>query len=79
MSTTLTIRLPLAQRDALKRRAAALNKTESGLIRDLVEREIAQAPFDVLVKKWAGTVNSRNAPRAAHPLKKQVRERNWRK
>lgn len=78
MSSTLTIRLPLAQRDALKRRAAALKKTESGLIRDLVAREVDQAPFAALVEKWAGSVDSRHAPRAAHPLKQQIRERNWR-
>lgn len=78
MSSTLTIRLPLVQREALKRRAAALKKTESGLIRDLVAREIEQAPFATLVEKWAGTVDSNHAPRAAHPLKNQIRKRNWR-
>ena len=78
MSTTLTIRLPLAQREDLKRRAAALKTTESGLIRELVERELVRPPIDVLVEKWAGTVDSRVAKHAAHPLKKQTRERNWR-
>lgn len=78
MSSTLTIRLPLAQREALKRRAAALKKTESALIRDLVDREIEMAPLATLVEKWAGTVDSRKRARAAHPMKKQIRERNWR-
>lgn len=78
MSSTLTIRLPLAQREALKRRAAVLKKTESALIRDLVDREIEHAPLATLVEKWAGTVDSRKTARAAHPLKKQIRERNWR-
>ncbi len=78
MTSSLTIRLPGTQREALKRRAAALKKTESGLIRELVEREVSQFTPSALVEKWAGAVNSGKTTRATHPLKKQIRERNWR-
>lgn len=36
MDETLTIRLPAAQRRALRARAAATGKTESQLVRDLI-------------------------------------------
>ncbi len=35
METTLTIRLPAKQREALTRRAAPEKRTESALVRDL--------------------------------------------
>ncbi len=78
MTSTLTIRLSGTQREALKRRAAALKKTESSLVRDLVEQEISNFTPSVLVEKWAGAVNSGKPVRAMHPLKEQIHERNWR-
>lgn len=36
METTLTIRLPAKQREALRRRAAAEKRSESALVRDLI-------------------------------------------
>ncbi len=78
MTSTLTIRLPAVQREALKRRAAALRKTESALLRELVERETAQVSPAALSEKWAGALDSRKAVRPAHPLRRQMRERNWR-
>jgi hypothetical protein len=78
MTATLTIRISARQRIALKKRAAALNKTESALVRELVEREIAVVPVAQMVEKWAGAVDSRKATGGAHPLKRTIRERNWR-
>ena len=78
MSSTLTIRLPAAQRDALKRRAAALNKTESALIRDLVEREVSEPNWTELVSQLAGSVDSQAAKGTKHPLHDSLHAQNWR-
>jgi hypothetical protein len=78
MNSTLTIRLPAAQRQAFKRRASALKKTEAALLRELVERETARVSPALLVEKWAGTLDSRKPDRAAHPLKQRTAERNTR-
>ena len=40
MTATLTIRLPAAQRKALRARAAATGKTESELVRELIEGQL---------------------------------------
>jgi len=40
MESTLTIRLPAKQREALRRRVAPEKRTESALVRDLIDREI---------------------------------------
>jgi hypothetical protein len=58
VDSTLTIRLSAAQREALKRRAAALKTTESALIREPVEREMADTTFGERIKGWAGSVSS---------------------
>ena len=56
VETTLTVRLPKAQRAALKRRAAAEKKSESALVRELIEREVSGG-FDYEgVKHLAGSV-----------------------
>lgn len=40
MSETLTIRLPAAQRKALRARAAATGRTESELVRELIQGQL---------------------------------------
>ena len=42
MTETLTIRLPVAQRKALRARAVAAGKTESALVRELIAGQMAQ-------------------------------------
>jgi hypothetical protein len=46
METTLTIRLSIEQRRALKRRATAEKRTESALVREMIQREL-QRGFDL--------------------------------
>jgi len=78
MDTTLTIRLPIAQRKALKRRAAAAKQSESALVRELIEREM-QHGFDFeRVRHLAGSVASAPTHWAKDAWRKQIRERNWR-
>jgi predicted transcriptional regulator len=78
MSSTLTIRLPAAQRDALKRRASALNKTESALIRELVEREVSEPDWTEMVSQLAGSIDSNADTGIKHPLHDYVHAQNWR-
>ena len=78
MNTTLTIRLPLAQRRALQRRAAAAKQSESALVRELIEREM-QRGFDFeRVRHLAGSVASNPKKPAKDSWRKQIRDRNWR-
>ena len=78
MDTTLTIRLPLAQRKALQRRAAAAKQSESALVRELIEREM-QRGFDFeRVRHLAGSVASKPGHAQKDPWRKQIRARNWR-
>jgi ribbon-helix-helix CopG family protein len=78
METTLTIRLPAKQREALRRRAAAEKRSESALLRDLIEREL-QRGFDFdNVRHLVGRIAS--APRhwEKDPWRRHIRQRNWR-
>ncbi len=78
MDTTLTIRLPAAQRKALQRRAAAASKSESALVRDLIEREM-QSGFDFeRGRHLVGSVASDSPRRRKSPWREQIRARNWR-
>lgn len=78
MDTTLTIRLPAAQRRALQRRAAAAKKSESALVRDLIEREMQQGfDFD-RVRHLAGSVTRDPKRSTQDAWRKQLRDRNWR-
>jgi hypothetical protein len=79
VDTTLTIRLPAAQRKALQRRAAAARQSESSLVRELIEREM-QRGFDFQrVRHLVGSVASDQKHRSKSPWRKQLRDRNWRK
>lgn len=79
MSTsTLTIRLPKEQREALKRSAKALKKTESEYIRELLQRDLDSRPFGGQIGHLAGCLDSSQTTGEPHPLKTLIRERNWR-
>lgn len=78
MDTTLTIRLPAAQREALRRRAAAEKRSESALVREMIEREM-QGGFDYdRVRHLVGSVKSDPNHWEKDPWRKHIRERNWR-
>ena len=78
MDTTLTLRLPAAQRKALQRRAAASRQSESALVRELIEREI-QRGFDFeRVRHLIGSLASGRKARPKSPWRDQLRARNWR-
>jgi Arc/MetJ-type ribon-helix-helix transcriptional regulator len=80
MSTsTLTIRLPSEQREALKRSAKALKKTESEYIRELLQRDLDTRPFGERAGHLIGCLDSSQTVGDPHPLRALIRERNWRK
>ena len=79
MKTTLTIRLPAKQREALKRRAAAEKRSESALLRDLIEREL-QRGFDFdNVRHLVGSIASPPRHWEKDSWRKRIRQRNWRR
>ncbi len=78
VETTLTIRLPAKQREALRRRAAAEKRSESALVRDLIEREI-QRGFDFdRIRHLVGSVASPPRYWEKDSWRKHIRQRNWR-
>jgi predicted DNA-binding protein len=79
MNTTLTIRLPREQREALRKRAAALNKSESDLVRALISRDLSEATLLERAARLVGSVDSRTKNTPPNPLAKRIRDRNWRK
>ena len=78
MDTTLTIRLPAAQREALRRRAAAEKRSESALVRDLIEREMGRGCDYERVRHLVGSLKSEPTHWERDPWRKQIRARNWR-
>jgi predicted DNA-binding protein len=78
METTLTIRLPAKQREALRRRASAEKRSESAIVREMIEREM-QRGFDFeRVRHLVGSVVSSPKHWAKDSWRKHIRQRNWR-
>ena len=78
METILTIRLPRKQREALRRRAAAEKRSESALVREMIDREM-QREFDFdHVRHLVGSIASRPKHWARDYWRKHIRRRNWR-
>jgi predicted DNA-binding protein len=78
MDSTLTIRLAKAQREALRRRALAEKRTESALVREMIQREI-QRGFDFeRVRHLVGSVASPSKHWEKDAWRKRIRQRNWR-
>jgi hypothetical protein len=78
VQTTLTIRLSAKQREALRRRAAADKRSESALVRDLIDREI-QRGFDFdRIRHLVGSIASPPKHWEKDAWRKHIRQRNWR-
>lgn len=78
MDTTLTIRLPAAQRRALQRRAAAARQSESALVRDLIDRAMQQGFDFERVRHLAGSITRPPEGPTRDSWRTQIRDRNWR-
>ena len=77
MNSTLTIRLDKKQRDALRKRARAESRTESEVARDLLAAGLQNAPEWEDISDLLGSVKLPDA--SSDPLRKRIRENNWRK
>lgn len=78
MNTTLTIRLPASQRRALSSKAAAAGKTESEIVRALIERELAEQTVGERVGALFGCLSLPHDAKVPDPWRKSLRARNWR-
>jgi predicted transcriptional regulator len=79
VTTTLTIRLPKVQRDALRRRAKAEKKTESALLRELIERETNRGFSFERVRHLAGSVRIDRKKIPHESWAADIQRKNWRK
>ena len=79
MDTTLTIRLSKANRAALKRRAAAEKRSESALVREIIDREINRGFDFEKVRHLAGSVTLDRKKMRGDGWAEHLRENNWRK
>ena len=75
MGKTLTIRIDKRQDDALTRRAKALGKTRSELVREFIDRGLEEQPLGVRIGHLKGILD---LPQPKDALRRRIKERNWR-
>jgi len=78
METTLTIRLSRKQREALRRRAAAEKRSESSLVREMIEREMQREFNFDRIRHLVGSIASRPKHWKKDAWRKHIRQHNWR-
>jgi hypothetical protein len=76
MTTTLTIRLEKKQREKLRSKAKALGKSESELVRNMLDRDLKPRRLGDVVGHLAGALGPEIRPPDAWT--KHLRENNWR-
>ncbi len=74
--TTMTFRLPVAQRNKLRRKARLLGMTESELLRDILSREIEDRPMSKALAKLKGVMKLDYTK--LDGWQKSIHENNWR-
>ncbi len=77
MSTTLTVRLEDKQREALEKRAAALGKSMSEVVRDILERALAEEPISARAGHLRGRLTLPKPERGS--LRERLKANNWRR
>ncbi len=77
-TSTLTVRLPTEQREALRRSAREMKKSESEFIRDLLARDLDTRTVGERIGNLSGILDSSETIGKPHALKDIIRERNWR-
>ena len=75
MDKTLTIRLDKDQDAALSRRAKALGKTRSELVRELIGKGLEEQPLGRKIGHLKGVLNM---PDSKDALRRRIKERIWR-
>jgi len=77
MSPTFTLRIDSEMRRKLKHQAAALEKTESEFVRDLLERELEPTPLGVRLQRVKGILALDKVDSSG--WRRELRRRNWRR
>lgn len=77
MSTTITVRTDEALRRELQERAAALGKSLSEVVREILEHAVAERPLEARTGHLRGKLDLRR--KDEEPWRKALRERNWRR
>jgi plasmid stability protein len=79
MTETLTIRLPAAQRKALRARAAAAGRTESDLVRELIAGQLQEkGTLGERAGRHLGRLNFAPAAQDGDPWRAHLRRMNTR-
>ncbi len=76
MNSTLTIRLPEERRQQLRELASTLGKTDSELVRQMIERGLTEESVGRRIAHLKGVLPE--SPSSDDPLAQSIRERNWR-
>jgi plasmid stability protein len=77
MSTTITIRADESLRRELEERAAALGKSLSEMVREILRNALAETPLEDHTGHLRGRLELRRPD--AEPWRRELRERNWRR
>ena len=77
MSKTLTVRLRENQKTQLRRKAKQLGKTDSQLVREILERELQEKPLAARAGHLAGRLSLKGSP--DDPWRQQIKAQNWRR
>ena len=75
MEKTLTIRLSRDQDHALTRRAKALGKTRSEVVRELIEKGLEEQTLGSRIGHLKGILGRLDSK---DPVRRRLKERNWR-
>ena len=76
MSATLTIRTDSDLRSALETRAAAMGKSLSELVREILTNAVSERPMGERIGHLAGVLDGDEE--GDDPWQRQIREHNWR-
>jgi hypothetical protein len=76
VTTSFTFRIPTKQRERLRSKAKALGKTESKLLREILDRELESRPLADRIAHMQGALE----PSTGEPdeWEKTLRRHNWR-
>ena len=75
MDKTLTIRLTQKQDEALNRRAIALGKTRSEIVRELIDSGLQERTLGSRAGHLEGVLD---LPEPKDPIRRRIKQRNWR-
>ncbi len=78
MDTSLTVRLSKKHRAALRRRAVAEKKSESAIVREMIEREIKPGFDYERVRHLIGSLRIDRGKMRKDAWAEHIRQRNWR-